>query len=116
MSKTREEWQKTFITSLISIRDYFVEMEPLEIVGKRRSSAVSNILIGYFCERRVRVPIKEPSPYMSCEDMAIYINDEVLSYIYDEYPDFIDMDWRQMYVLKEDIDELLAGGDEEEEW
>lgn len=116
MNKTREEWQKTFITSLISIRDYFIEQEPLEIVGKRRSTAVSNILIGYFCERRVRVPIKEPSAYMTCEDIAIYINNEVLSYIYDEYPDFIDIDWRQMYVLKQDIDELLADGDEEEEW
>lgn len=114
MNKTREEWQKKFITSLISIRNYFLEQGSLEIVGKRRCVAVSDILIGYFCERRVRVPIKEPSPYMSCEDMAIYINNEILSYIYDEHADFLDIDWRQMYVLKEDVDELFA--DENEEW
>jgi hypothetical protein len=95
MIKNREEWQKTFITSLISIRDYFIEQDPLEIIGKQHSVSISNILIGYFCERRIRVPIKEPSPYMTCEDIAIYINDEVLSYIYDEYPDFIDIDWRK---------------------
>jgi hypothetical protein len=116
MNKTREEWQKSFIKSLILFRDYFFTQEPSEIVGKNRSSAISSILIGYFCERRIRVPIKEPSPYMSCEDMAIYINNEVLSYIYDEQLDFIDLDWREMYVLKEDTNDFLADGDNEEEW
>lgn len=110
--KSKEQWEKSFIENFILYRDYFLEQPPFSIVGHQKSKSISDTLIGYFCERRNRVPIKDPSPFMSCEDMAIYLNDCVLDYIYYEYMDFMEIDWRQRYVLKSSIDNFSIEDEE----
>lgn len=98
MGKTKVEWEKEFMTSLVRFRDYFLQEESLELVGPDKAKAINNLILGYFCERRNRVSIKQSSCYMNNEDMATYIND-VLEFMSDEHVGFLDLDWQQKYVI-----------------
>jgi len=100
IKKTKDDFEKQFIVMLINFRDYFLEKEPLEQVDLISLDAVNNLIIGYFCERRSRVPIPSISIFMNHEDIANFINDEVLDYIKDEHPGFLETDWMQRYVVK----------------
>lgn len=114
MTKSKEEWERIFVISFIRLRDFFLEQDE-DLLGKQRSRAISDLLIGYFCERRPRIPIKEPSPYMSCKDAALYINDCILFYINDEKKDLMEIDWRDLFVLKEDLDNLIFEEEDDED-
>jgi hypothetical protein len=112
MAKSKEEYQKRFIQSLIALRDHFLELDANELVGPKKSYLVESVINGYFGERRNRVPIKEPSMYMTNETIAEYLNDTVLSYIYDEVPEYLEIDWKERYVLKSEMDRLISDGDD----
>jgi hypothetical protein len=43
-----------------------------------------------------------PSQYMDYETLASYINDEVLFYIYEENEESMLLDWRQLFICKND--------------
>ncbi len=103
MKKTREHWEKEFIVSFIGFREYLLGEEPLSILGPKRADALNSIINAYFIRRRHCIP--EASYFMNCEDAAIFINDVVISYISDEYPGFLDVDWQEKFILKSEIDE-----------
>ena len=108
MKKTKEQWEEDIIISLVKLRDYFLEQEKESLTGEKRSQAVEGLISAYFGQRRKRVPIPLPSPYMNCETMAEFINDFILSYIYDERQDLLDQDWKQMFVIKSSDNNLFT--------
>lgn len=114
MHKTKDQWEKQFIKSLIGLRDYFLDQELLSLVGRKKAKVVEDVIWGYFVDRRQRVPIPTVSYYMNCEDMGIFINDIVLSYMDDEHPDYLELDWQQKYVLKSQMEDFLSESEDEE--
>jgi hypothetical protein len=95
-------YQKSFIQNLMNIRDDVLEKDADELVGSKYSDISYNLIKGYFGERLFRIPLRMPSPYMNCDTFASYLNDEVLYYIYEENCEYMDVDWRQLFVCKKD--------------
>lgn len=106
MNKTRTEWEKDFITALVRFRDYFLDLEGLSQIGPQKAFAVNNLVSGYFSERRNRVGIPEASCYMTNEDIAFYINDIVLDFVSYEHAGFLELDWRDKYILKSEENDI----------
>jgi len=102
VKKTRHEWEQEFTSTLVRLRDFYLQEDPLDLIGPKHSKMIESILVGYFRERRSRIPIKEPSVYMNFEDMAAFINNIVLDYINDEHPDLLEIDWQNNYILKQE--------------
>lgn len=109
-SKKSEQNKISFIKCLIRYRDYFIDCPNDELIRKSESKNLNDILSCYFAGRRPLVSMGF-SYYFTNYDAAEYINDIVLDYIHEEV-DILCSDWRQMYVLREDEENLYK--DEEE--
>lgn len=116
MAKSKKEWEQKFIGTFVRLRDVYMEQEPMDLIGPKNAKIVESIIVGYFCERRPRIHIKEPSCYMNFEDIAIFINDIILNYINDEHPDLLELDWQQKYVLKSESQDLFFNEDDKENY
>lgn len=104
--KTREDWEKAFIVSLVRLRDFFEEQDPEEIIKESKKTTIDELVLCYFSEqRRNRIPVPKASSFMNYEDAAIYLNDLVLGYIHDECSNFLILDWREKYIISQEIDE-----------
>jgi len=112
-AKTKEQWEEAFVIALVRLRDFFSQEDGETIVGTKKATAVEGLIESYFRERRRRIPIPIASPLMNYEDMALFINDTVLSYISDEKAELLELDWKQTYVLRSENENLFNEEDSE---
>ena len=85
---------------MIEYRDYGLQKQHDDLVGPDLAFIINDLLRGYFKERYYTIPIRKPSSYMDYFTFVYYLNDEILDYIYEETYDILDVDWRDLYIIK----------------
>lgn len=92
--------QKSFVQMLVNVRDESFDFDIDELIGNKKAKYTVDLMRGYFADRYDIVPLKKPSEYMNYQAYVDYINDEVLNYIYEENTEDMTVDWRQLYICK----------------
>ena len=101
--------KRKFVQGLINMRDHCINQfenngeTDNSLIGLNVSEVINNFVVAYFGDRHKRLCVNIFSPYMSHQDCAKILNNNILSYIYDENASDMTCDWRELYVLNEEF-------------